>query len=266
MSASTRRTARKSATPGRVERPRRVARLSGRRVHPRRPPRRGLGVELVRFTVEEGPYAERRWILHTRGRARPVREVRLHRERPHPRARGALAGLRAAPVGREQLADLLPRAADRDPLLCEGVPVPNRDRVVRERLLVDRETDSAILPQNVRSRRVSERGRARFDGQMEVVGLTWDRYVWPLATGGAAQREPALNEIGVLTPEEATMATTLATWTIDPVHSSVEFSLDYMGFSTYRTGFRALERSSSSMRPGPARRRSTRRSRWPAST
>ena len=25
----------------------------------------GLGVELVRFTVEEGPYAGRRWILHT---------------------------------------------------------------------------------------------------------------------------------------------------------------------------------------------------------
>ena len=25
----------------------------------------GLGVELVRFTIEEGPYAERRWILHT---------------------------------------------------------------------------------------------------------------------------------------------------------------------------------------------------------
>jgi polyisoprenoid-binding protein YceI len=39
------------------------------------------------------------------------------------------------------------------------------------------------------------------------------------------------------------MATTLATWTIDPVHSSVEFSLDYMGFSTYRTGFRTLEGS-----------------------
>jgi len=37
------------------------------------------------------------------------------------------------------------------------------------------------------------------------------------------------------------MATGLSTWTIDPVHSSVEFSLDYMGFSTYRTGFRALE-------------------------
>jgi polyisoprenoid-binding protein YceI len=35
----------------------------------------------------------------------------------------------------------------------------------------------------------------------------------------------------------------MATWTIDPVHSSVEFSLDYMGFSTYRTGFRALEGS-----------------------
>jgi polyisoprenoid-binding protein YceI len=39
------------------------------------------------------------------------------------------------------------------------------------------------------------------------------------------------------------MATTLAAWTIDPVQSSVEFSLDYMGFSTYRTGFRALEGS-----------------------
>jgi len=39
------------------------------------------------------------------------------------------------------------------------------------------------------------------------------------------------------------MATTLSIWTIDPVHSSVEFSLDYMGFSTYRTGFRALEGS-----------------------
>lgn len=26
---------------------------------------RGLGLELVRFTVAEGPYAERRWVLHT---------------------------------------------------------------------------------------------------------------------------------------------------------------------------------------------------------
>lgn len=26
---------------------------------------RGLGVELVRFTVDEGPYAGRRWLLHT---------------------------------------------------------------------------------------------------------------------------------------------------------------------------------------------------------
>ena len=44
---------------------------------------------------------------------------------------------------------------------------------------------SAILPQNARSRRVAERSGARVAGQMEVVGLTWDRYVWPLATGGA---------------------------------------------------------------------------------
>jgi GNAT superfamily N-acetyltransferase len=26
---------------------------------------RGLGIELVRFTVEEGPFAGRRWVLHT---------------------------------------------------------------------------------------------------------------------------------------------------------------------------------------------------------
>ena len=41
---------------------------------------------------------------------------------------------------------------------------------------------SAILPQNARSRRVAERGGARAEGQMNVVGLTWDRWVWPLAT------------------------------------------------------------------------------------
>ena len=36
---------------------------------------------------------------------------------------------------------------------------------------------------------------------------------------------------------------TLPTWTIDSVHSSVEFSLEYMSMSLYRTGFRALEGS-----------------------
>jgi len=40
---------------------------------------------------------------------------------------------------------------------------------------------SAILPQNVRSRRVAERAGARAESQMEVIGLTWDRWVWPLA-------------------------------------------------------------------------------------
>lgn len=42
---------------------------------------------------------------------------------------------------------------------------------------------SAILPQNAPSRRVAERSGARVEGQMDVVGLTWDRYVWPLAEG-----------------------------------------------------------------------------------
>ena len=52
-------------------------------------------------------------------------------------------------------------------------------------------TVSAILPSNARSRRVAERSGARVAGQMEVLGLTWDRYVWALATGGAPQPPPA---------------------------------------------------------------------------
>jgi len=42
---------------------------------------------------------------------------------------------------------------------------------------------SAIHPQNARSRRVAERSGAQVADQMEAVGLTWDRWVWPLATG-----------------------------------------------------------------------------------
>jgi len=48
-------------------------------------------------------------------------------------------------------------------------------------------TVSAILPQNARSRRVAERGGARAAGQMHVVGLAWDRWVWPLATGATGE-------------------------------------------------------------------------------
>jgi RimJ/RimL family protein N-acetyltransferase len=40
---------------------------------------------------------------------------------------------------------------------------------------------SAILPHNVRSQHVAEREGACNDGQMEVVGLDFDRYRWPLA-------------------------------------------------------------------------------------
>lgn len=46
---------------------------------------------------------------------------------------------------------------------------------------------SAILPHNTRSRRVAERLGARVGGQMEVVGLIFNRYVWPLAAGGTAR-------------------------------------------------------------------------------
>lgn len=50
---------------------------------------------------------------------------------------------------------------------------------------------SGILPQNARSQRVAERFGLRSDGQMEVVGLVFDRYVWPLATGDATRLQPA---------------------------------------------------------------------------
>jgi RimJ/RimL family protein N-acetyltransferase len=49
---------------------------------------------------------------------------------------------------------------------------------------------SAIHPQNARSRRVAERSGARADGQMHVVGVAWDRYLWPLASGGEARLQP----------------------------------------------------------------------------
>jgi RimJ/RimL family protein N-acetyltransferase len=49
---------------------------------------------------------------------------------------------------------------------------------------------SAILPHNIRSRRVAERLGAHTVGQMEIIGLTFDRYVWPLATGGENRCQP----------------------------------------------------------------------------
>src|SRR5215468_9400997 len=49
---------------------------------------------------------------------------------------------------------------------------------------------SAILPRNARSRRVAERSGARPDDQMHVVGAMWDRYIWPLASGGEARLQP----------------------------------------------------------------------------
>jgi RimJ/RimL family protein N-acetyltransferase len=48
---------------------------------------------------------------------------------------------------------------------------------------------SVILPANARSRRVAERLGAQAAGQMEVKGLTFDRYVWPLTTSGETHAE-----------------------------------------------------------------------------
>jgi [ribosomal protein S5]-alanine N-acetyltransferase len=49
---------------------------------------------------------------------------------------------------------------------------------------------SVILPQNARSRRVAERSGAWVAGQMDVLGRIFDRYVWPLATGGETRLQP----------------------------------------------------------------------------
>jgi [ribosomal protein S5]-alanine N-acetyltransferase len=53
---------------------------------------------------------------------------------------------------------------------------------------------SVIRPQNLRSRRVAERSGARVEGQMEVLGLAWDRYVWPLVTGGELRLQPIVGQ------------------------------------------------------------------------
>src|SRR5207302_480142 len=49
---------------------------------------------------------------------------------------------------------------------------------------------SVIHPENVRSQHVAERSGARCAGQMEVIGLAWDRYLWPLAAGGETRPQP----------------------------------------------------------------------------
>jgi RimJ/RimL family protein N-acetyltransferase len=53
---------------------------------------------------------------------------------------------------------------------------------------------SAIHPQNARSQRVAERSGARAAGRMEAHGMTWDRWVWPLARGNAAQLQSAFTK------------------------------------------------------------------------
>ena len=59
---------------------------------------------------------------------------------------------------------------------------------------------SAILPHNARSRRVAERFGARADGQMEAVGVPWDRYVWSLATGACLRIWRSSNFMQLHTP------------------------------------------------------------------
>ena len=49
---------------------------------------------------------------------------------------------------------------------------------------------SAILPENDRSHRVVGRFGVRAVGQMDIGGSVFDRYEWPLATGGAVRLRP----------------------------------------------------------------------------
>ncbi len=81
---------------------------------------------------------------------------------------------------------------------------------------------SAILPHNTRSRRVAEGLGARPAGQMEAVGLAFDRYIWPLATGGETRLQPvsAKPACGRLSGSGAASRTATgqrsATWTERP--------------------------------------------------
>jgi [ribosomal protein S5]-alanine N-acetyltransferase len=54
---------------------------------------------------------------------------------------------------------------------------------------------SAILPHNTRSRRVAEGSGAQAAGQMDIMGRTFDRYVWPLATGGETRLQPVSTKL-----------------------------------------------------------------------
>lgn len=49
---------------------------------------------------------------------------------------------------------------------------------------------SAILPHNIRSRRVAEGAGAQADGRMDIMGRTFDRYVWQLAADGESRLQP----------------------------------------------------------------------------
>jgi [ribosomal protein S5]-alanine N-acetyltransferase len=49
---------------------------------------------------------------------------------------------------------------------------------------------SAILPTNDASQRVAERAGAHLDGQMEIIGVSWDRYLWPMVIGGELRTQP----------------------------------------------------------------------------
>ncbi len=55
--------------------------------------------------------------------------------------------------------------------------------------------DPAFWGQGVRSRRVAEGSGAQAAGQMDVVGRTFDRYVWPLATGGEPRLQPVSTKL-----------------------------------------------------------------------
>jgi predicted acetyltransferase len=49
---------------------------------------------------------------------------------------------------------------------------------------------SAILPHNTRSRRVAEGSGAQVAGRMDVMGRTFDRWMWSLAVGGETRLQP----------------------------------------------------------------------------
>src|SRR5262249_17008116 len=94
-------------------------------------------------------------------------------------------GLRDRPLG---IAVDLVRA--RRPVLDRLHPADPAAGRAREASADGRRARERSPPEGVRTMPLA-RGTEQLESRMDVVGLMWDRYEWPLATGGETRFQPA---------------------------------------------------------------------------